>query len=41
MKFVNLRTWIAAAAALSIAAGCSRGDINRVQPNALSQLLGV
>lgn len=42
MRVVNLRTWIAAAAVLSIAAGCSRGDINRVQPNVTrkSDLIG-
>jgi hypothetical protein len=42
MNAVNLKTWIAAAAVLSIAAGCSRGDINRVQPNVTkkSDLIG-
>jgi len=42
MNAVNLKTWIAAAAVLSIAAGCTRGDINRVQPNVTrkSDLIG-
>ncbi len=42
MNAVNLKTWIAAAAMLSLAAGCSRGDINRVQPNVTkkSDLIG-
>lgn len=42
MRVVKLQTWIAAAAVLSIAAGCTRGDINRVQPNVTrkSDLIG-